>query len=209
MGHRTVKNFSYERKRRSSGVALFAVLVVVFIFAALHGVKRIHDQTEDGRLSALEARARAISWRAADWAENEDGDTQKKALRRLEFDTRYVLGYTLEYVQDLSRETGDYGQSFNDPHFGRKILIDKDLKTDARAHVLAHELGHTLQPPILRGTAGAEVFAEAVGYLVCARLGFEAFEESANYLAFHKSDLDVIDTYRKDLLWAVEVLAGD
>lgn len=93
----------------------------------------------------------------------------------------------------------------------REISIDASLGCDARAMVLAHELGHILEPDAVRpeGHYGEEeVFAEAVSYLVTSH---ERDETSvyAHYLADHKQDLNVLTVYRREIIFAANFIWGE
>jgi hypothetical protein len=202
-----------KRTRRSNRIlnysvsaAVLAVLVIVYGHVAMMF-------TDSFKLKTLKAQALATDWRGA-YVEGEiGGDDAKAALSRLETVARYVLGFKLDYVEELAAETGNYGQTMRGWHPDgsavRATQITAELQTNARAHILAHEIGHMLQPPGLMKGPESEVFAETVAFLVMERLGLHTLNESAAYLSQYKASLGVIDVHRRDLEWAVTVIAGD
>jgi hypothetical protein len=86
------------------------------------------------------------------------------------------LGWTVTYA--LHPKLGD------EPAFGltlpqlHAVVIDKDLHWSARAAILAHEAGHTVQPSWLNNIEG-DCFAESVATLIM----HDGFREHARFLA--------------------------
>ena len=85
----------------------------------------------------------------------------------------------------------------------RVIVLDSTLSPNAALQVLAHEAGHILQPEGL-SKADAEVFADAVAYLVTG----DDVHVYGRYLAGSKQGLHVLKTYRREIEWAAKVLRG-
>lgn len=61
------------------------------------------------------------------------------------------------------------------------ILIDASLTGNEKVNVLAHELGHVFQPRTLHWP-DSDVFAEAVSFIVCGRLGLDTGMASIGWL---------------------------
>lgn len=87
----------------------------------------------------------------------------------------------------------------------RRVFILDSLSSDSAVCVLAHEIGHVLQPGemLLQSRRSREVFAEIVGYLVCKNLGIDHSYQSANYLAPFEEAGHLADLYRRRLEFAV------
>jgi hypothetical protein len=90
----------------------------------------------------------------------------------------------------------------------RRIEIDPTLRATARFETLGHELGHFLQPRTLGVDSEAEVFAEAVGFLVSRAFGHDTLYVSAKYLAKHKQGLHVLKDYEQEINHAATVLTA-
>lgn len=179
-------------------------IMAAYVGIVLGGYAIIHSPQSDQRaLSNLEARATEITWRDAKElipaGDGHDGD-----LDNLEFIARKVLGFKLDYVKEFEEKTGDYGETMIGSGV-RQIVLEESLGPNARIAVLAHEMGHTLQPPFL-DPGEAEVFAEAVAFLVCRRLNIDMFESAANYIALHRGGLRALQRY-DDIEWATTVVS--
>lgn len=179
-------------------------IMAAYIGIVLGGYAIIHSPQSDQRaLSNLEARARQITWRAAT-SSLPSGWSHAGDLANLEFTHRHVLGFTLDYAEGFEEKTGNYGETMIGSVV-RHTFIDESLEPNARVAVLAHEMGHALQPPFL-DSEEAEVFAEAVAFLVCRRLDIDLFESAANYLALQHGGLRALQRY-DDIVWAATVVS--
>ncbi len=120
-----------------------------------------------------------------------------------------ILGATVDYV---GMEPGTYGRTYPDGYASRGIArrtiqVDESLDWTARLMVLAHEAGHLMEPDSLNKVEG-EVFAEAVGYLVCRHYGLDDPQAHARYLASYKSGFHVFEDWALEIDYAVRVLTS-
>lgn len=93
---------------------------------------------------------------------------------------------------------------------GRLIWIDPELVPDACGHVevLAHELGHILQPPALTERE-RQLFADGVSYLVVSRMcGYVPTARYVEALAVLKPDARILRLYRQEIETVVHALIG-
>lgn len=95
----------------------------------------------------------------------------------LELEARLLaLGWRVTYARHLTLGGEEaYGVTMPDNH---AVVIEERLHWSARAAVLAHEAGHTVQPSWVSHTEG-ECFAEAVATLVVR----DGIRDHARYLA--------------------------
>lgn len=89
----------------------------------------------------------------------------------------------------------------------RTIYLSASLGVDAQAQVLAHELAHALGPP-LYDEAAAEVFADAVSYLVMRRAGVDPLGTYAQYLVGYRWAVGVLRLYEREIVRTADVLAS-
>lgn len=61
------------------------------------------------------------------------------------------------------------------------ITINGGLSLNGQVATLIHELGHAMEPPHLNDLDG-QVFAEALSYVVCKRLGLDIWRSTFTYL---------------------------
>jgi hypothetical protein len=105
---------------------------------------------------------------------------------------------------DILQAGGVWG--FNDGN--GKIYLEASLSWDEAFATLVHELGHSLQPDELDGTDDAQVYAEALSYVVCYRLGLDTKGMSFPYLQDFKNRHRIIQQYSRELdAQATELLA--
>lgn len=108
------------------------------------------------------------------------------------------LGWAVQYKPGLADDCGCYGlTSFH----SRDIYIEDALSWNARFAVLAHEAGHTLEPPRLTENQG-EVFAEAVATLIAR----DGLRDHARYLASMRGDLFTMVAYEREIYATVATL---
>ena len=80
------------------------------------------------------------------------------------------------------------------------IVLGANLGSCAMLEVLSHELGHALEPRVLWGTHGGQVFADGVSYLTVRGLGgYDARDAYAQYLAAMKIAAPTLLLYRVDI----------
>ena len=115
------------------------------------------------------------------------------------------LGVSVEYRpeghEDLRGATGLSWSNGLQKH----VLVNGDLPINGRLEVLAHEIGHTYQPP-LANRMEHEVFAELVSVEVCKRLGLDTARVAARYLQANKSALALARTHRKEIAFVADLL---
>jgi hypothetical protein len=92
-------------------------------------------------------------------------------------------------------------------HAERAITINETLNADMRTMTLAHELAHLLQPPGL-DKGDEEMWADSVAYLV-TRDESDRLLDSARYLAWWKGHANVLQVYRREILFAAALLRGE
>lgn len=86
---------------------------------------------------------------------------------------------------------------YND--FKGNIYIESSLSIDEGFSTLVHELGHSLQPEELKGTPESQVWAEALGYVVCQRLGLDTRLATFPYLQNYPTRHEVLRTYARGI----------
>ena len=99
---------------------------------------------------------------------------------------------------------GAVGISFAIDH-QKFVFVNGDLSVNGRLEVLAHEVGHSFQPP-MASRMEQEVFAELVSVEACRRLGVDTSKASARYLQADKSALWVARTYRAEIVFVADLL---
>jgi hypothetical protein len=126
-----------------------------------------------------------------------------KTQARLDLAVRR-LNATVEYTV---LPENHYGSANHD---SRLIVINEKLNADMRTATLAHELAHLIQPPGLNKyeVGEREVWADSVAYLVI-REEDDRLMDSASYLAWHKASLNILQVYRKEILFAASLLRGE
>lgn len=90
----------------------------------------------------------------------------------------------------------------------RVLYVDRALQPNALFATLVHEYGHSLQPKGL-GMNG-QVYAEALSYFVCQKLGLDIGDASMAYMAdpdFNYSD--ILQRYASKLMLDVNLLVGE
>ena len=146
------------------------------------------------------------------------------ASRGLAFDAHYVPTeggnpQTLKFLQNRAEWFGinvEYRPVGHEDLMGatgvsfrqgtqRHVLISSDLSINGKLEVLAHEVGHSFQPP-MASRMEHEVFAELVSVEVCRRLGVDTTNAAARYLRADKSALWVARVYRAEIEFVADVL---
>jgi hypothetical protein len=87
------------------------------------------------------------------------------------------------------------------------ILVDGNLPSALKLHVLAHEIAHFFH---YHGdtTSQNEVFAELVAMEISAYYKLDTRKQSANYLSRYKSDLHSAKTRAHEIQLAIDVSTG-
>jgi hypothetical protein len=181
---------------------LLLAAVLLLVGVGLPYLYLPHPPTDADVLRTLRTRAETITWRGADLTPPTSAAAQP-ALASLEGIAVRVLGYSVTYVDGFTAATGNYGQTA--PTL-RTIEVDGTASDTMKLAILAHELGHVLQPPKMDRQEN-EVFAEAVALLVCRARGLDTFEASAAYVAVYRSGIRALDR-QADIAWAVAVLSA-
>jgi hypothetical protein len=107
------------------------------------------------------------------------------------------LGFALAAGGWVSLEDAPHIWGFNTG--GGSIYIEGSLGWDEAFATLIHELGHSLQPEELDGTDDAQVFAEAIAYIVCYRLGIDTKVATFPYLQDFKNRHRILHLYSKQI----------
>jgi hypothetical protein len=94
-------------------------------------------------------------------------------------------------VEDIGRIWG-----FNDG--AGNIYLDASLGWDEAFATLLHELGHSLQPEELHGD-DAQVFAEAIAYIVCYRLGLDTKQATFPYMQGFRNRHRILQLYSRQI----------
>lgn len=89
----------------------------------------------------------------------------------------------------------------------RAVTINETLNSDLRTTTLAHELAHMLQPYGL-DHGDEEVWADSVAYLVLAGER-DNLVPAAHYIGAFKTHLNVLQVYRREMLFAATFLRGE
>lgn len=191
------------RPPNAAAAARIVIATALVLAAGLWAVMAALDSrsSDAAVIAALRDRAQGISWRGASLAPIATAESQP-ALDNLEIVAQRVLGYHVTFVNGFKETTGNYGET---TALDRTIIIDGTVSEAMKLAVLAHELGHVLQPPRMAREEG-EVFAETVALLVCRARGLDTFEASAAYVAVFASGLRALDR-QADIAWAVTVLS--
>lgn len=137
------------------------------------------------------------------WAEGmtlPKGDAYCAQLVFLETRTK-ALGVQLKYDESENLLTGF--TTFD----GLIITLRGSLPIDAKALILAHELGHTQQPPAMERAAN-EAFAQLVAYGLCQQLGMDCAAFTVHYLAFYRAGVVVVRHLNDDVDRAVARIMG-
>ncbi len=94
---------------------------------------------------------------------------------------------------------------------GRVIEIATGYDKDTQRLIIAHELGHALQPKLgaLEDYGEGEVFAEGVAFLVVRRETREYDMYFADYLGVYKDNLDTLRNYRDEIIAAARFISGE
>lgn len=188
MQKRSRSRAASQRDVKESRISFLAGLVVLLALVVCMSALWV---TSDP-LYRLEARGRTSSAYTGIAALAEGNDLYWQT-RRLQ-DILTGLGATVTYTK---APPDQYGVTMYE---GRTIMISEDLPWNARFEVLAHEAGHLLSPPALKGGPGAEIFAEGVAAVLCTRVGDEGFiYRSAKWVAGGKGNLDVLHIYRAEI----------
>jgi len=129
-------------------------------------------------------------------------DLMSARLRSFQATMEHVLHVTIEYQGQEHMGAAGFTNVAE-----RYIIITQELSPQAKIEVLAHEGAHMLEPWGL-SRAESEVFADAVSYEVCKRLGFDTRETVARYLAGYKQATYILRAYKMEIAWAATVLSG-
>jgi hypothetical protein len=116
------------------------------------------------------------------------------------------LGVKRVVVMDLQRIEAFKNEPALWGYFDRKhsiLFVEIDLPINTMLVTMVHELGHHLQPEALDGTSGGQIFAEAVAFIVCQKLGLNTFLSSATYAATLPEFHWVAQRYAKEIDEAV------
>lgn len=169
-------------------------LIVIGLMVGLAGCASAVDRALGGARAGLAPDA----W----YTETAGGDPRALTVlqRRAEW-----LGVDVAFLDpDDAQLMGATGISWLD-ETGRHVRVNKNLSVNGRLEVLAHELGHLYQPPLVSRT-DAEVFAEAVSVLVCEKFGVDVTRQSGRYLTGHKASFGAAKAYRREIRYAVMIL---
>ena len=89
----------------------------------------------------------------------------------------------------------------------KAILLEASLSVDATVATFIHELGHVLQPDELKEEE-AQIFAEAVAFLVCKELGLDLRAVSFPYFNRFEQTPRTLLRYAQEIDVAVEEILG-
>lgn len=189
--------------KRYTPLLLFPLLLVAILGVVNTAAPFVEAHRDP--LERLELHTRALPAMAQVYQAPLDDEFAAQTVR-LETVIRFVLGVQVNYID--TKDPDLFGFTQMDPKEPRAVNVSQDLHKTARLEILAHEAGHRLQPPTVEATSEAEVFAEAVSFLVCRAAGHDTLEKASIYLAVHKGGLHVLKDYRMEIDYAVLVLSG-